>query len=274
MPIALTDELRELAAVATGFLANRDALTAARALLDADTEELPAFWDELVSMGWLGLHLPEDVGGSGYGLGELAVVLEALGSVAAPGPFLPTVIASAIIATCGSDVQRKTYLPGLADGSLLGAVALEGTVVRDSHDRITGDAGLVLGGGHAQLVIVRLGEDLGLLRLAPGAAVPVDTIDPTRRCARITLDGAMIDETGFMAQTGDPKGDGTGGSKYPDLPAEFTPTPFKRGAVEQPVPAIPIRPTVSSSFASRMPHTSTETILCGESAPSRGNATR
>ena len=37
--------------------------------------------------------------------------------------------------------------------------------------------------------------------------------------------------TGFMAQTGDPKGDGTGGSKYPDLPAEFTPTPFKRGTV-------------------------------------------
>ncbi len=37
--------------------------------------------------------------------------------------------------------------------------------------------------------------------------------------------------TGFMAQTGDPKGDGTGGSKYPNLPAEFTPTPFKRGTV-------------------------------------------
>ena len=37
--------------------------------------------------------------------------------------------------------------------------------------------------------------------------------------------------TGFMAQTGDPKGDGTGGSKYPDLPAEFTPTPFKRGTL-------------------------------------------
>ncbi len=36
---------------------------------------------------------------------------------------------------------------------------------------------------------------------------------------------------GFMAQTGDPKGDGTGGSKYPDLAAEFTSTPFKRGTV-------------------------------------------
>jgi peptidylprolyl isomerase len=37
--------------------------------------------------------------------------------------------------------------------------------------------------------------------------------------------------TGFMAQTGDPKGDGTGGSKYPDLPAEFTQTSFRRGIV-------------------------------------------
>jgi peptidylprolyl isomerase len=37
--------------------------------------------------------------------------------------------------------------------------------------------------------------------------------------------------TGFMAQTGDPKGDGTGGSNYPDLPAEFTQTPFRRGTI-------------------------------------------
>ncbi len=168
--------------------------SAARALLDADTEVLPAFWDELVSMGWLGLHLPEDVGGSGYGLGELAVVLEALGSAVAPGPFLPTVVASAIIATCGSDLQCKTHLPGLADGSTLGAVALNGSVVRDSRGRLTGDAGLVLGGGHAQVVLVRLGDDLGLLRLAPGDAVPVDTIDPTRRSARLSLDSAVIDE--------------------------------------------------------------------------------
>lgn len=36
---------------------------------------------------------------------------------------------------------------------------------------------------------------------------------------------------GFMAQTGDPTGTGTGGSKYPDLPAEFTPTPFERGTI-------------------------------------------
>jgi 3-oxochol-4-en-24-oyl-CoA dehydrogenase len=194
MPIALTEELRELANVATGFLSRRDALGSARALLDADSEPLPPFWDELMSMGWLGLHLPEEHGGSGYGLGELAVVLEALGAVAAPGPFLPTVAASAVIDACGSDAQRKTHLPGLADGSTLGAVALSGSVVRDSNGRLSGEAGLVLGGDHAHVVVIRLGEDLGIVRVTPGAAVSVDTIDPTRRSARLSLDGVVIDD--------------------------------------------------------------------------------
>src|SRR6185503_319221 len=50
-----------------------------RALLDDAPETLPPFWDDLAALGWLGLHLPEDVGGSGYGLPELAVVLQELG---------------------------------------------------------------------------------------------------------------------------------------------------------------------------------------------------
>ena len=58
---------------------------------------------------------------------------------------------------------------------------------------------------------------------------------------------------GFMAQTGDPTGTGTGGSKYPDLPAEFTPTPFERGTVG----------AASSSSASRMHPTSTANTRSG-----------
>src|SRR5881398_3513053 len=65
--------------------------------IDDAAETLPPFWDELAALGWLGLHLAEDVGGSGYGLPELAVVLEELGRACAPGPFLPTVLASASI---------------------------------------------------------------------------------------------------------------------------------------------------------------------------------
>ena len=81
-------------------------------------------------MGWLGLHLPEQYGGSGFGIAELMVVLEALGGASAPGPLLPTVTASAIIDALGTDAQRAALLPGLADGSTLGAVALSAAAPR------------------------------------------------------------------------------------------------------------------------------------------------
>src|SRR3954453_2470367 len=88
-----------------------------RALLDAETEELPPFWPSLAELGWLGLHVDEEYGGSGYGLPELVVVCEELGYAAAPGPFLPTVLASAIVQLAGTVEQRKELLPGLVDGS-------------------------------------------------------------------------------------------------------------------------------------------------------------
>ncbi|MBO3748140.1 acyl-CoA dehydrogenase [Streptosporangiaceae bacterium NEAU-GS5] len=84
----------------------------------------PGFWRGLADQGILGIHLPEEHGGQGFGLLELAVATEALGAACAPGPFLPTVLASAVIAA-GSDADRhKGLLSGLADGSLTAAVAL------------------------------------------------------------------------------------------------------------------------------------------------------
>ena len=80
-------------------------------MLDAPDEKLPAFWDDLVGLGWLGLHLPESVGGSGYGLPEFVVVLQELGRAVAPGPFLPTVLASTVIATAGTEAQQAALLP-------------------------------------------------------------------------------------------------------------------------------------------------------------------
>ena len=64
MPIAISDTHRELESVARSFLESAKARAEARALLDAPDEKLPAFWDDVVGL-WLGLHLPESVGGSG-----------------------------------------------------------------------------------------------------------------------------------------------------------------------------------------------------------------
>ena len=76
MSIAITEDHRALGQTASDFLAKRDSRGAARALLVAETEALPAWWGDLVSLGWLGLHLPEERGGSGFGLPELVVVVE------------------------------------------------------------------------------------------------------------------------------------------------------------------------------------------------------
>ena len=116
MPIAITEDHQALGRTTSEFLTKRDARGAARALLEAKEEALPPFWDELAGLGWLGLHLPEDVGGSGFGLPELVVVVEELGRAVAPGPFVPTVIASALLDDSASDELKGRLLPGLADG--------------------------------------------------------------------------------------------------------------------------------------------------------------
>src|SRR5579871_4875955 len=79
MSIAISEDHQALAETVSAFLAKHDALGANRQLLEADSEPLPAFWREIAGLGWLGLHLPEDVGGSGFGFPELVVVVEQFG---------------------------------------------------------------------------------------------------------------------------------------------------------------------------------------------------
>src|SRR5207253_4952922 len=113
---------------ASEFLQKREVRRASRELLEAETEPMPAMWDDIVNLGWLGLHVPEEHGGSGYGIEELVVVVEELSKAVAPGPFVPTVIASAVLSAVGDDETKQRLLSRLADGTLVGAVALSGSV--------------------------------------------------------------------------------------------------------------------------------------------------
>lgn len=193
MGIGLTDDHRELAEVARGFLTAQKARSAARALLDADEETRPPFWSELASLGWLGLHIGEEHGGSGFGLPELVVVIEELGRAVAPGPFVPTVIASAVIAAAGTAEQQARLLPGLIDGSVTAGVGLGGDVVLDGGTA-SGDAGVVLGAGLADVLLLAAGEDVLVLeRDRAGISVDVpNNLDPTRRSGRVTLTGVAV----------------------------------------------------------------------------------
>ncbi len=191
MPIAITEDHRTLGQTASDFLAKHDSRGAARLLLNAETETLPPFWGDMAELGWLGLHLPERHGGSGFGLPELVVVVEELGRALTPGPFVPTVIASAVIDAVGSESLAASLLPGLADGSVCAGVALEGDItVRGG--RAAGTAPAVLGGGLAHILVLPAGDDVIIVDVSAGGVqveVPPN-LDPTRRAARVTVDGA------------------------------------------------------------------------------------
>ncbi len=191
MPIAITEDHRALGQTASDFLAKHDSRGAARALLDSDSEVLPPFWGDLVSLGWLGLHLPEERGGSGFGLPELVVVVEELGRAVTSGPFLPTVIASACIDA--ADVAAHV-LPGLADGSLFGGVALVSNITV-SGGKAAGTAPAVLGGGLAHVLVLPAGDDAIVVdATASGVRVSVPAnLDPTRRSARVDLEGVAVE---------------------------------------------------------------------------------
>jgi 3-oxochol-4-en-24-oyl-CoA dehydrogenase len=193
MGIALTDDHRELAEVARAFLTSQKARWAARSLLDAADEGRPGFWQNLVELGWLGLHVGEEHGGSGYGLPELVVVIEELGRAVAPGPFVPTVIASAVIAKDGTADQKSRLLPGLIDGTVTAGIGLDSRV-QVADGIADGDAGIVLGAGLAELLLIAAGDDVLLLeRGRDGVSVDVpDNFDPTRRSGRVRLQNVSI----------------------------------------------------------------------------------
>jgi 3-oxochol-4-en-24-oyl-CoA dehydrogenase len=126
MALGLTPEHQELAASIRGWASRHASPVVARSAAEsADagashyrTELAPALADQ----GLLGLHLPETDGGQGFGLPELPVVASELGFVLLPGAFLPTVLASAVLAAAGGPTAN--LVAKLADCSLTGTVSL------------------------------------------------------------------------------------------------------------------------------------------------------
>ncbi|MEX1217864.1 MAG: acyl-CoA dehydrogenase, partial [Acidimicrobiales bacterium] len=191
MSIAITEDHRTLAEVTTDFLERHDSRGAARNLLEAKEETMPAFWAALAELGWLGLHIPEECGGSGFGMPELVVVVEQMGAGLAPGPFVSTVIASAAInAVAPADVAAR-LLPGLADGTVVAGIGF-GDTLSVKGSALTGTVKTVLSGSLANLLVVTIGDDLAIVDAATkGVDVRLlANLDVTRRSAQITFDAA------------------------------------------------------------------------------------
>ncbi|MFF0244616.1 acyl-CoA dehydrogenase [Streptosporangium sandarakinum] len=200
MAIGLSEEHEALRESVTGWAERNIRPEVVRAAVAAGDGERPAFWSALADQGLLGLHLPEEYGGSGYGLLEAAVAVEALGEKAAPGPYVPTVLAAAaILASDGK--ARAELLPGLADGTLTGAVALGAALTGTRDDAgtltVTGVAETVLGGALADVLVLpvdtgRDEEEWVALDASAVTVTPVASLDLTRGVARVEPAGVTV----------------------------------------------------------------------------------
>jgi 3-oxochol-4-en-24-oyl-CoA dehydrogenase len=195
MPIGITDEHLALHAAVKGWAERHCPPSVPRELLDAEAEALPSFWPDLAAQGWVGIHLEEAFGGEGYGIPELVVVLEELGAVGAPGPFLATTWAGAVLQAAGKEAAAG-FGPQLADGSLIGAVAIEAPLTAepgvDGSLRVSGTLRPVLSGHLASLLIADAGGTWVVLTAEDFEARELDSVDKTRRVAEVTVDGALV----------------------------------------------------------------------------------
>src|SRR5436305_10030435 len=138
----------------------------AKAKAGEHTDEL---WAEAGKLGYLGANIPEEYGGGGGGITELSIVCEELSTAGCP--LLLLVVSPAIVATIiarhGTEAQRRTYLPGIADGSIKVAFAITepdagsnfhrlGTVARRDGDDwvIRGNKCFISGVDNADFVLV------------------------------------------------------------------------------------------------------------------------
>ncbi len=198
MNFDVSEEQQLLQETVRQYLANECPLPRVREIFEGEGHD-PAFWKGLMEMGVGGLHLPEEHGGAGLEMIDLALVTETLGYGGAPGPFFGHALAGLALALAGSDEQKQTWLPRLATGEALGTVAFAEVDGGWQPEQWTLAPGKKLSGTKlhvpyatlADVVIVGVaGGGLALVEsTAKGfEAAPIESIDRARRIGAVVLD--------------------------------------------------------------------------------------
>ncbi|MEZ5764366.1 MAG: acyl-CoA dehydrogenase family protein [Xanthobacteraceae bacterium] len=217
MNFDFSDDQKQLRDQARRFLAEKCTTKQVRQVLEGKDTYDRALWKGLAELGFLGVAIPEEFGGSGAGHLELAVLAEELGRVVAPVPVASSIyLAAEAIMIAGTDAQKRKYLPGLASGEKIATLALfEGkgnpspaaVKASVSNGALSGVKTPVLDGGIADfaVVVARSGNsgretDIGLYIVdLKGKGVEcrsLKSIDPTHNQAEIKFDGAPAELLG------------------------------------------------------------------------------
>jgi alkylation response protein AidB-like acyl-CoA dehydrogenase len=174
MNFDFTDDQRAIKETARDLLAKRFKLERLRELAESKAYADDA-WSEVSELGWPGIFIAEEHGGQGLGVLELVILLEELGYVLAPLPFLSNAAAGLILQDAGANDR----LEGVASGEQRGTVG----VVKD------GRAALVPDAAESDFIILLDGTDATLVERGDAQVEEIDAIDPTRRYAAVTANG-------------------------------------------------------------------------------------
>ncbi len=183
MKLILNEEELYLKETAKSFAENSTPVNHFRSLRDNDDPQLWSddIWKEMVALGWSGILIPEEYGGSDFGLTGICAILQECGKTLAPSPLFATGVLGAYALThFGNDTQKSEYLPKIASGDITTAVAVdesnhhnpsltETSAVQDGENFIlNGKKTLVVDGASADIIIVLArtsgspGENTGL----------------------------------------------------------------------------------------------------------------
>jgi alkylation response protein AidB-like acyl-CoA dehydrogenase len=226
VPLILNEEQALVRDSARAFLADHGPVSHLRKLRDSrDAEGFSrALWKKFAEMGFCGVLVPEDLGGSGLGYVEAGVVMEEIGRNLTPSPFLSTsIVGATALLRDGNKARSRELLPKIAAGDLLLALAVDerakhapsATALRAERSgngfALAGDKCFVVDGHVADLLIVAArsagapGETDGLtLFLVDAKAKGIETersvMVDAHNAARIKLDRVQVDADAVIGE--------------------------------------------------------------------------
>ena len=169
MKLVLTEEEQFLKDTAKNFADERSPITHFRSLRDKNDPVLwdEEVWNEMVKLGWPGILIPEEYGGSNFGITGIGVVLNECAKTLTPSPLFATgVLGAYAITNFGTDEQKQNYLPKIVSGDLTTALAIDESSHHDPKETdvtakkegsnfvIDGKKTFVIDGFSADLLIV------------------------------------------------------------------------------------------------------------------------
>lgn len=228
MDFGFSEEQELLRRAARDFLEKECPMSLVRRMMADERGHDAKLWEGMAGLGWQGLILPEQYGGAGLDFVDLVVVLEEMGRVVMPGPFLSSAVYAAVtLLEGGNEAQKARYLPAIAAGRLIATVALlepsgrwdaDGiqaiAIPEGSGYRLDGTKLFVPDGHLADLLLVAARrpassgrEGISLFCVDAQAegirATPLKTMDQTRKLAELKLGGVRVPAEALLGAEGE-----------------------------------------------------------------------